>query len=196
MTSENKRVALVLCGPSGVGKGTIVRHMFDMKPDAFGLSVSHTSRNIREGEVDGVHYHFVSKDYILEGKENGEFVEIAQVHKNYYGTSFSSVNSVLDQNKVCILEIDIQGAQTMKESNKLNALYVFVTASMDDLKSRLSGRGTETPEQIQTRLETAVREFNFVEENPEFFDQIIENVHADETAEQIINWLIEKGYME
>ena len=96
---------LVLCGPSGVGKSTIVAKITKEFPDAFGFSVSHTTRKPREGEVDGVNYHYVEVEAMEKAIENDEFIEHAVFSGNMYGTSKEAVKTVMDQGKICILDI-------------------------------------------------------------------------------------------
>ena len=127
----------------------------------FQFSISHTTRKPREGEQDGVHYNFTTVDAIKKGIEAGKFVEYAEVHGNYYGTSVAAVQTVQDQGKICLLDIDIQGAQNVKKSD-LDALYIFISPpSMEELEKRLRGRGTEKEEDIIKRLGNAQKEMDY-----------------------------------
>jgi hypothetical protein len=99
---------ILIAGPSGVGKGTLINKLMADFPSTFGFSVSHTSRPPRPGEVDGVHYHFSDRDTMAKEIADGLFLESADVHGKYYGTSFKSVDDVADAGKICILDIDIQ----------------------------------------------------------------------------------------
>ncbi len=140
---------IVIAGPSGVGKGTLVKKLMEKYPACFGFSVSHTTRAPRPGETHGVHYNFVSKDTMLKAIENKEFIEYAHVHSNIYGTSIAAVDKVIDEGKVCILDIDIQGVESVKKSH-LKCKYLFITPpSKTDLEQRLRGRNTETEDKIQ-----------------------------------------------
>ena len=153
---------LVICGPSGVGKGTLVKLLMDKFPAAFGFSVSHTTRAPRPGEEDGVHYNFVEKSIMQTAIDNNEFIEYANVHTNIYGTSFAAVDKVKAQGKVCILDIDTQGCQIVKNSNKLECKYLFISPPTEaDLEKRLRGRGTETEDKIKVRLDNAVKELEY-----------------------------------
>ena len=185
---------IVICGPSGVGKGTIINALLQKFPsDKFGFSVSHTTRPPRPGEVNGTHYHFVSVDQIQTDIAEGKFLEYAEVHGNYYGTSLEAVQSVQSQGKLCILDIDVQGVQTIKSQHKLpDALYVFVAPpSVDNLEQRLRGRGTETEETLTRRLGNAQREmeYGYGEGN---FDYVLVNgeldVAVDELADKMRGW--------
>ena len=99
---------VVICGPSGVGKGTLLTRLMAEHPDSFGFSVSHTTRQPRAGEVDGVHYHFVKKEDMEAAITRGEFIEYARVHSNMYGTSVKAVEDVRAAGKTCLLDIDVQ----------------------------------------------------------------------------------------
>jgi len=182
---------MVLCGPSGVGKGTIVDIMLREKSDLFKRRISHTSRAPREKEVDGHDYHFTTRDELLRKNESGEMIEIAMVHNNLYGTSYNSVNDVIHEGKNCIIEIDIQGAQSIKNSGKLNACYLFIAPpSIEELERRLSGRGTESREQIEVRLKTSDKEMKFIEDNPNFFDKIFINHDSTQTQAEILSYVL------
>ena len=125
------------------------------------FSISHTTRKPREGEQDGVHYNFTTVDAIKEEIEAGKFVEYAEVHGNYYGTSVAAVQTVQEQGKICLLDIDIQGAQNVKKSD-LDALYIFISPpSMEELEKRLRGRGTEKEDAILRRLGNAQTEMDY-----------------------------------
>jgi guanylate kinase len=109
---------VVICGPSGVGKGTLIEMLMKRFPDGqLGFSVSHTTRPPREGEQDGVHYNFTTVEQIKKDIEEGKFIEYAEVHGKYYGTSIAAVESVQASGKICILDIDVQGAEKVKKSH-------------------------------------------------------------------------------
>lgn len=177
----------VVCGPSGVGKGTLLKRVRELLPDTFGVAVSHTTRKPRPGEVDGVAYNFTTREEFEKGIKAGDFVEYADVNGNYYGTSIKGINDVSNKNLICILEIDVQGAKIIKDSSKLDARYLFITCDggLETLKKRLTGRNTETEEQIQRRLKTAEKEFKFLEENDGFFDTVISNDDLEESAQKL-----------
>lgn len=153
---------VVFCGPSGVGKGTLIEMLQKRFPnDQFGFSVSHTTRQPREGEKDGVHYNFTTVDQIKKDIEAGKFIEYAEVHGKYYGTSVAAVEDVQKAGKICILDIDVQGVQKVKKSS-LNPIYIFISPpSREELEKRLRGRGTETEEQIKVRLANASKELDY-----------------------------------
>lgn len=178
VAAENKPLPVVICGPSGVGKGTLIGKLMKEFPDTFGFCVSHTTRKPRDGEVNGVHYHFSTKDKVAAEISEGKFLEYAEVHGNYYGTSLASVDAVAAKGKICILDIDVQGAEKVKLSS-MKARYVFVLPpSFEDLEARLRGRGTESEESLLKRLKNAHVEMRKADE-PGFFDAVIVNDDLD-----------------
>lgn len=131
-----------MCGPSGAGKSTLIGLLRREFPDDFGFSVSHTTRGPRPGEVDGVDYNFVEKSAMEAEIAQNKFLETAHVHGNIYGTSFEAVDRVAGANKICILDIDVQGVLTCKRLGYDAGKYVFVAPpSMEVLEKRLRGRG-------------------------------------------------------
>jgi len=160
---------LVFCGPSGAGKGTIISLLMKRFPNGqFGFSVSHTTRGPREGEEHGIHYYFTSVEQFKKDISDGKFIEYAEVHGRYYGTSVQAVESVQRAGKICILDIDVQGVKNVKKST-LNPFYVFIAPpSMQMLEERLRGRGTEKEEDIQTRLGNAAAEMAYGKQEGEF----------------------------
>lgn len=170
--------AVVIAGPSGVGKGTLINKLREEFPTAFGFSVSHTSRAPRPGEVDGQHYHFTTADAIVEGVAADKFIEHAEVHGRYYGTSVAAVQQVCADGRICILDIDVQGCRAAR-AKKLDATYLFVTPpSFDALQTRLRGRGTEDEAALKTRLANATDEIKAKDESG-LFDAIIVNDDLD-----------------
>jgi len=171
---------VVVCGPSGVGKGTLVGKLLTEFPDRVGFCCSHTTRAPRPGEEDGVHYHFSSVPAVEAMIAQGEFLEHAKVHSNYYGTSRAAVKRLQGAGKICLLDIDVQGARQVKGSH-LGALFVFVAPpSLDALESRLRGRGTEAEDKIRLRLTNARSELLAADE-PGFFDHVLVNDDLDLT---------------
>ncbi|KAK9154891.1 hypothetical protein Sjap_002371 [Stephania japonica] len=165
---------IVISGPSGVGKGTLISQLMQEFPSTFGFSVSHTTRAPREKEKDGVHYHFTEMSTMEKDIKDGKFLEFASVHGNLYGTSVAAVNAVKDAGKRCILDIDVQGARLVRAS-PLDAVFIFVCPpSFEELEKRLRGRGTEAEEHIQKRLKNAKAE---LEEGKSLglFDYMLEN---------------------
>lgn len=173
---------LVLVGPAGVGKGTVVREILSQAPD-FSLSVSATTRSPRTGESDGVEYHFVSKERFEEMIHNAELLEWAQVHgDHYYGTPRSEIARAEANGQNLVLEIDLQGARQIADRVDDQVQVFLLPPGWEELERRLRGRATETESEIQTRLETARGEIAAAGE----FDYQIVNESVSETARQII----------
>lgn len=147
----------VISGPSGAGKGTLVKALIEQVPDAW-LSISATTRDPREGEVDGKHYHFLSNDQFDDLVRQEGFLEWAEVHSNKYGTPRAQVEQAIAEGKQAILEIDVQGAFQIKEKIPQSILVFIEPPSLDILEERLRGRGTETEDVIAARMRVATME--------------------------------------
>ena len=174
---------IVISGFSGSGKGTIMKELIARYPEEYALSISATTRGPREGEEDGREYFFKTKEEFLSMIEKGELLEYAQYVENYYGTPKAYVQEQLDAKKNVILEIEIQGALKIKKKFP-EAVLIFVTPpSAGELRNRLAGRGTETPEKIAARLSRAAEEskqmddYDFILVNDEV-DRCVEEMHA------------------
>lgn len=153
---------LVISGPSGSGKSTLLNRLLKDEPNLY-FSISSTTRPIRDGEKDGVNYHFISQDEFKTGIENGDFLEWAYVHKNYYGTNLKPVLKALDEGKIAVFDIDVQGFNLAKEKFKNYITSVFITTkNQDELKKRLQKRNTDSDETIQNRLFNAVGEMEHI----------------------------------
>ena len=175
-----KGTLLVLSGPSGSGKGTLVKEYTDKYEDVF-VSVSATTRNPREGERYGVNYFFLTVEEFKKKIEENGFLEYAQFCENYYGTPRESVKKKRNEGMDVILEIDVQGAFQVKE-NCPDAVLVFtIPPSYEILRQRLIGRGTESMEVIEKRLNAAVEEFRQAEK----YDYIIINDKIETAAEEL-----------
>ena len=152
---NEKGILIVVSGFSGSGKGTLMKELMTRYPDTYALSISATTRSPREGEVDGREYFFVSKDEFEKMIAKGELIEYAKYVENYYGTPRDYVEKKLDEGKDVILEIEIQGALNVKKMFP-DTLLLFVTPpSAEELKKRLVGRGTETMDVIESRMDRA-----------------------------------------
>ena len=160
---ENDRGNLfVVSGPSGTGKGTICKALLEKRDDVV-LSVSATSRSPRPGEENGVHYFFLTEEEFRNKIDNGQMLEHAVFCGNYYGTPKAYVEEMLEAGKNVILEIEVQGAMQVRAKHP-EGVYVFVMPpSMQELRERLVGRGTEAAEVVEQRLKTAEREFGYIE---------------------------------
>ncbi len=175
----SKGVLVVVSGFSGAGKGTMMKEMIQ-KYD-YHLSISATTRNPREGEVHGKDYYFCSKDEFQNMIANHELIEWAEYVGNYYGTPKKYVEALLEEGKDVLLEIEMQGGMLVKEQYP-DALLLFVTTpSADILRQRLTGRGTESPEEVKKRLSRAVEEVQYMKE----YDYIIVNDVLEESVERV-----------
>lgn len=159
--TNNKGLLIVVSGPSGAGKGTICKALLEKHDDLF-ISVSATTRQPRAGEVDGVNYHFITKEDFIKRVEQKDFLEYAEVYGNYYGTPKSKVEEMLNSGKNVILEIDIQGALKVKENFKEGVFIFILPPSMEELKQRIIKRGSETPESLMRRFKSAYQEINCI----------------------------------
>jgi len=179
--SALRGAVLVLSGPSGAGKSSIINNIMDDIGECY-FSISTTTRPMRDGEEDGIHYHFVTKEEFKKGIENDEFLEYALVHGNYYGTSLLPVKKALNEGKLVIFDIDVQG--NVSVNNRLGDITtsVFVTPpSLSELKKRLYARGTDSEEVIQNRIEAAKREIQRVSE----YDYLIINDDLQKASESL-----------
>ncbi|MBO4877434.1 MAG: guanylate kinase [Ruminococcus sp.] len=165
----NKGRLIVFSAPSGCGKGTMLGEI--MKDERFRLSVSATTRDPRPGEIDGVNYHFITREEFEKRIENGEFLEHAEYCGNLYGSLVNEADPYLEQGLNVVLEIEVQGAMQIREKRP-DALFVFIAPpSMAEIRRRLLKRGTETPEVIEQRIAQATMELGYAQD----YDYIIVN---------------------
>lgn len=180
---------IVIYGPSGTGKSTLLKKLFADYPDKFGFSVSSTTRSPRPGEVNGKDYNFVKTERFQEMIGQKKFIEWAQFSGNYYGTTIDSVKQVMDSGKVCLLDIDMQGVKAVKQTD-LNARFLFIAPpSLEDLEKRLRGRGTETEESINKRLEAAQREMDYAATDAN--DQVLVNDDLDKAYAELKRFIFQ-----
>ncbi|WP_310441984.1 guanylate kinase [Sulfurimonas sp.] len=169
---------LLLSGPSGAGKSSLLNKIINDIGECY-FSISTTTRPIRDGEIDGVHYHFVDEDEFKKDVEEELFLEYAVVHGNYYGTSIKPVKEALKAGKLVIFDIDVQGNATIV--NRLGDITTSVFISpptLSELKRRLEFRSTDTQEVIERRVDMAKREIQRISE----YDFLIVNDNLDEAA--------------
>ncbi len=153
---------IVLSGPSGVGKGTVRKAIFESEDNDFQYSISMTTRKKRIGEVEGVDYFFRSREEFEALIQTGEMLEYAEYVGNYYGTPLSYVQKTLDEGKDVFLEIEVQGAQQVKEKVP-DGVFIFLTPpDLVELRSRITGRGTDAPEVIDERMRVAKAEIEMM----------------------------------
>lgn len=178
------KLPLVLVGPSGSGKTTLANYLLHKYPKDFTFSVSCTTRPIRNKESEGKSYYFLTKDD-FQGKINrNEFVEWAEVHGNLYGTTKQEISSIQLSNKICLLDIDVQGAINLHKYKLQFHCISILPANETSIRNRLLNRNTETLESIAIRLENMQKELKIINENPEIFKyQIINNDLEDSKKE-------------
>ena len=178
---KQRGLLIVLSGPSGVGKGTVRKELFSQANTNYEYSISMTTRNPREGEVDGVDYFFKSRAEFEELIEQGGLLEHAEFVGNYYGTPLAYVNETLDAGRDVFLEIEVQGAKQIREKAP-DALFIFLAPpSLSELKSRLVGRGTETEDVIAKRIATAEEELEMMS----LYDYVVENDEVANACDKI-----------
>ncbi|MNM46485.1 MULTISPECIES: guanylate kinase [Clostridium] len=180
MTEVTRGLLIVISGPSGAGKGTICKELLDKNDDLY-ISVSATTRNPRDGEIDGVNYYFIDRSEFMKKIEADDFLEYAEVYGNFYGTPKSKVEEMLLSGKNVILEIDIQGALKVKENSKEGIFVFILPPSMEELKQRIIKRGSETTESLMTRFKSAYQEINYVSK----YNYAVVNDQVEEAVKKI-----------
>lgn len=178
---KEKGILIVLSGPSGVGKGTVRKAIFSRPDTKFEYSISMTTRKPREGEVDGVDYFFKTREEFEQLIREGKLLEYAEYVGNYYGTPLDYVTKTLESGKDVFLEIEVQGAKQVREKFP-DGLFIFLMPpSLDELKKRITARGTESVELIRNRLEAAKKEIELTS----MYDYIVENDDVERAVEKI-----------
>ena len=182
---NEKGLLIVLSGPSGVGKGTVRKEIFDDPTTSYKYSISMTTRQMREGEVNGVDYFFKTKEEFEALIQEDQFIEYAEYVGNYYGTPVQYVKDTMAEGHDVFLEIEVEGAKQVRKKFP-DALFIFLAPpSLDHLKERLIGRGTETDEKIQSRVNEARKEVEMIN----LYDYVVVNdkVHlAKERIQSIV----------
>ena len=177
---KNLKKLIIITGPSGVGKGTVVKELLDRNKDIW-LSISATTRNPRIGEKDGENYYFISDERFKDMIDKKEFLEWAQFAGNYYGTPLSTVNEKIEKGFIVLLEIEVEGAKQIKEKFP-EALSIFLLPpSKEELEKRIRNRGTEKEEAIDRRLSRA----NYEIASSDAFDYVLTNHDVDETVKGV-----------
>lgn len=169
----------LVSGPSGAGKSTLIKKLISEFNNIY-FSISSTTRDKRNGEIDGVNYNFISKDEFQNGIENNEFLEWAFVHNNYYGTSLKPVLSALSQNKIVVFDIDVQGQRIANKKFKNLITSVFITTKDQiTLENRLQTRQSDDKKTIKNRIQNAVTEMEAIKE----YDYFLINDNLDKCYE-------------
>ena len=182
MIEEKKGAILILSGPSGCGKSTLLKEVYKDISDYY-FSISTTTRAPRVGEVNGVDYFFVTKEEFEKDIENDNFLEYAKVHDNYYGTSLTPINKALEEGKLVIFDIDVQGHEIVR--NKLDSIVtsVFITTpSLKVLEERLNARNTDSSDIIEKRIKNAKGEVEFFQD----YDYLIINDNLETAAKELV----------
>ena len=178
---RERGLLIVLSGPSGVGKGTVRKELFSQPNTNYEYSISATTRNPREGEVDGVDYFFKSREDFETLITQGGLLEHAEFVGNYYGTPIAYVNETLDMGRDVFLEIEVQGAAQIREKAP-DALFIFLgPPSLSELQDRLIRRGTETEDVIAERIATARLELEMMS----LYDYVVENDEVHNACDRI-----------
>lgn len=217
-TSARPPRPIVLSGPSGTGKSTLIQRLRSAHPNTFGFSVSHTTRQPRPGERDGVEYNFVSREDFEKLRDEGGFIETAQFGGNYYGTSVKAVEDVAkgpsggnaggevddegQKGLICILDIEMEGVKQVKTKKELDArICLLQPPSVEELDRRLRGRGTEKEDAIQKRLQQAENEMAYAKAereqrggNGDDVDfKVVVNDDLDTAYRELEDWVVDGG---
>lgn len=179
---------IIVSAPSGAGKTSIVKHVLQFLPE-LRFSTSATTRDIREGEVNGKDYHFLSVEDFKRGIKSEDFLEWEEVYRNqFYGTLKSEIQRIWDEGKVVIFDVDVKGGLNIKKYFGDKALAIFVEPpSVQELENRLRKRGTETDESLRKRMEKAEYELSFAPQ----FDKVILNDNLDDAREEMLQTIRE-----
>ena len=177
---KNLKKLIIITGPSGVGKGTVVKDLLDRNKDIW-LSISATTRNPRVGEKDGLNYYFISEERFKDMIDKKEFLEWAQFAGNYYGTPLSTVNEKIEKGFIVLLEIEVEGAKQIKEKFPESLSIFLLPPSKEELEKRIRNRGTEKEEAIDRRLSRA----NYEIASSDQFDFVLTNHDVDETVKEV-----------
>ena len=176
---------IIITAPSGAGKTSITKQLLKTFPDKLAFSISAATRQKREYEKDGVDYYFMSVDDFKEKIQHNAFIEWEMVYEGkYYGTLISEIHRIWKVGKIPLLDIDVQGAVHVQQEHREQSLSIFIEPpSVDELKKRLSSRGTETPESLATRINKATYELSF----KDHFDKVIVNADLEKACKEAVD---------
>lgn len=176
---------IIVSGSSGVGKNTVLNELFKNNPQYKNL-VSCTTRGIREGEVEGLYYHYLTKEEFLDLNNKGEFAEYEEIHGNYYGTRIKDIQEAINSKQIYIKDLGVEGAQNMQAiAGKQNILCIFIDASKDVLRERLIGRG-------ETQIDLRLSRYDYEHQYIKNYDHIVENIDLQTCVQEVKN-LIENN---
>ena len=182
MIKEKKGAILIISGPSGCGKSTLLKEVYKDISDYY-FSISTTTRVPRAGEQNGVDYFFVTKEEFEKDIKNDDFLEYAKVHDNYYGTSLKPINKALEEGKLVIFDIDVQGHEIVRSKLDFIVTSVFITTpSLEILETRLNSRNTDSVEIIEKRIKNAEGEVEYFQD----YDYLIINDDLEIAAKQLV----------
>ena len=184
-----KGFALILSAPSGTGKTTTCRVLREKLPD-FKISVSHTTREIRKGEKEGLDYTFISQQEFEEKIKNKDFLEWAQVHNFYYGTSIQAIDKSLESGHDTLLELDVQGVESLRAMDYEGIYILILPPSVEEMQARLTKRGTDSENRIRQRVETGKKEIK----EYKIYDYVITNYVVEDTVNAILSILQAEKY--
>ena len=179
-----KGFALILSAPSGTGKTTTCRVLREKIPD-LKISVSHTTREIRKGEKEGLDYTFISQQEFDEKIKSKDFLEWAQVHNFYYGTSFQAADTSLENGHDTLLELDVQGVESLRAMDYEGIYILILPPSIEEMQARLAKRGTDSEDSIRQRVETGKKEIK----KYKIYDYVITNYVVEDTVSAILSIL-------
>ena len=179
---QSDGIIFIFSAPSGAGKTTICKLLKQRLPD-LKFSISHTTREVRNGETTGIDYHFIQQKEFEEKIKRGDFLEWAKVFKHYYGTAFESVDTHRRNGEDLLIELDVQGAQSLRGIN-YKAVFIFMMPpSLKELEIRLNKRGTESASKIRDRIENSKKEVQQLT----LYDYVLTNHNAEETTESLLS---------
>lgn len=169
---------VIVSGSSGVGKNTVLNELFKKNPKYKNL-VSCTTRGIREGEVEGLYYHYLTKEEFLELNSKGEFAEYEEIHGNYYGMRISDIEKAIQSDDIYIKDLGVEGTQNMQAiAGRENLLCIFIDASKEILRERLIGRG-------ETQIDLRLSRYDYEHQYVQNYDHVIQNIELDECVKDV-----------
>ena len=169
---------VIVSGSSGVGKNTVLNELFKKNPKYKNL-VSCTTRGIRDGEVEGLYYHYLTKEEFMELNSKGEFAEFEEIHGNYYGVRISDIENAIQSNDIYIKDLGVEGAQNMQAiAGRENLLCIFIDASKEILRERLIGRG-------ETQIDLRLSRYDYEHQYIKNYDYVVQNIELDECVKEV-----------